>query len=80
MITDTPMSTASRSITVEARQLGGWNPGTSFYPVCPAAKLLASIIGSKTLTNRVLQLLRDSEQYTITITHPTTTFDEEVTR
>tara|TARA_R110000824_G_scaffold274443_1_gene463143 strand:+ start:332 stop:547 length:216 start_codon:yes stop_codon:yes gene_type:complete len=64
------------TVTVEARQLGGFNPDFSYYPVSASAKLLASIAGTATLTERVLHLLRDSKQYTIKIIRPALLFGE----
>jgi hypothetical protein len=69
------MSDTTITITVEARQLGGFNPDFSYYPACPAAALLATIAGTATLTDRVLYLLRDSKQYTVEVTYPTNPFN-----
>ena len=71
------------TITVEARQLGGFNPDTSFYPVCQTAHLFASIAGTATLTDRVLkQLVAAGDvpgatvEYRLKIQHPPTIFGE----
>jgi hypothetical protein len=63
------------SITVEARQLGGFNPDFSYYPACSASTLLCKIVGSKTLSDRVLRLLRNSKLYTVNVTHPNSPFE-----
>ena len=68
------MSDTTITITVEARQLGGFNPDFSYYPACPAAELIAKIAGSKTITTRVLHLLRDSKRYTVKVISPANPF------